>query len=93
MALLKCKTCGASLEIPSGTTVCECEYCGTKQTIDELEHAKNRAKKKSKRELEAERKAAQSKKMMWEMIISVTQKDRAEERQGTISRFLSKCYS
>ena len=33
MAVLKCKMCGGSLEINEGITVCECEYCGTKQTI------------------------------------------------------------
>ena len=33
MAVLKCKMCGGSLEINEGMTVCECEYCGTQQTI------------------------------------------------------------
>ena len=33
MAIFKCKMCGGSLEVTEGMTVCECEYCGTKQTI------------------------------------------------------------
>ena len=33
MAIFKCKMCGGSLEVQDGMTVCECEYCGSKQTI------------------------------------------------------------
>ena len=33
MAVLKCKMCGGSLDVTEGMTVCECEYCGTQQTI------------------------------------------------------------
>ena len=33
MAIFKCKMCGGSLNIVEGSTVCECEYCGTKQTV------------------------------------------------------------
>ena len=33
MAILKCKMCGGDLEFALGTTVAECEYCGTKQTL------------------------------------------------------------
>lgn len=33
MAIFKCKMCGGSLEITDGATVCECEYCGTQQTL------------------------------------------------------------
>ena len=33
MAIFKCKMCGGSLDIVEGSTVCECEYCGTKQTV------------------------------------------------------------
>ena len=33
MAVLKCKMCGGTLDVTEGMTVCECEYCGTKQTI------------------------------------------------------------
>ena len=38
MALFKCKMCGGTLEITEGTTVCECEYCGTKQTLPKLDN-------------------------------------------------------
>ena len=33
MALFKCKMCGGSLEVTEGTTIIECEYCGTQQTL------------------------------------------------------------
>lgn len=33
MAIIKCKMCGGDLEIKSGSTVCECEYCGSMQTV------------------------------------------------------------
>ena len=33
MAIFKCKMCGGSLDITEGMTVCECEYCGTQQTL------------------------------------------------------------
>lgn len=33
MAIYKCKMCGGTLEISEGMTVCECEYCGTRQTV------------------------------------------------------------
>lgn len=33
MAVFKCKMCGGQLEITEGMTVCECEYCGTQQTL------------------------------------------------------------
>ena len=33
MAILKCKMCGGDLEVISGATVAECEYCGTRQTL------------------------------------------------------------
>ena len=36
MAIFKCKMCGGSLELPDGITVCECEYCGTKQTMPKI---------------------------------------------------------
>ena len=33
MAVFKCKMCAGALEVTEGMTVCECEYCGTVQTI------------------------------------------------------------
>lgn len=33
MTLFKCKMCGGSLEVTEGMTVCECDYCGTSQTL------------------------------------------------------------
>lgn len=33
MSTFKCKMCGGNLEIMDNSTVCECEYCGTQQTI------------------------------------------------------------
>ena len=33
MAVLKCKMCGGELTVDSDSTICECEYCGSKQTI------------------------------------------------------------
>ena len=33
MAVFKCKMCGGQLDITEGMTVCECEYCGTQQTL------------------------------------------------------------
>ena len=38
MLVLKCKICGGSLNITEGQTVCECEYCGTKQTLPKLDN-------------------------------------------------------
>ena len=40
MAVFKCKMCGGELEIQEGITVCECEYCGTTQTIPSLDNEK-----------------------------------------------------
>ena len=40
MAVIKCKMCGGNLQIEEGMTVCECEYCGTKQTIPLLDNEK-----------------------------------------------------
>ena len=33
MSVLKCKMCGANLNVARDDTVCTCEYCGTTQTI------------------------------------------------------------
>ena len=40
MAVLKCKMCGGSLNVQEGMTVCECEYCGTTQTIHAVDDEK-----------------------------------------------------
>lgn len=40
MAILKCKMCGGGLEVLEGVTVCECEYCGTKQTVPTIDDEK-----------------------------------------------------
>ena len=36
MSVFKCKICGGALEIVGSTTVAECQYCGTKQTLPRL---------------------------------------------------------
>ena len=40
MAILKCKMCGGELNFEEGMTVCECEYCGSKQTIPSVDDEK-----------------------------------------------------
>ena len=40
MSIFKCKMCGGALEIQSGSTVAECEYCGAKQTLPKLDDEK-----------------------------------------------------
>lgn len=40
MSVFKCKMCGGSLEIVEDSTVAECEYCGTKQTVPTLDSEK-----------------------------------------------------
>ena len=40
MAILKCKMCGGTLEIIDNSSITECEYCGTKQTIPTLDDEK-----------------------------------------------------
>ena len=37
MAFFKCKMCGGDLEINEGSTVAECIYCGTQQTLPKLD--------------------------------------------------------
>jgi DNA-directed RNA polymerase subunit RPC12/RpoP len=32
--------CGGDLEVTEGMTVCECEYCGSKQTISSVDDEK-----------------------------------------------------
>ena len=33
MAVIKCKMCGGDLTLEAGSTVCQCEFCGTTQTV------------------------------------------------------------
>ena len=40
MAIIKCKMCGGDLELVEGIKVCECEYCGTKQTVPDTNDEK-----------------------------------------------------
>ena len=40
MAVFKCKMCGGELNINENTNVCECEFCGTKQTIPSADDEK-----------------------------------------------------
>lgn len=40
MAVFKCKMCGGNLEIQESMTVCQCEYCGSNQTIPTLDNEK-----------------------------------------------------
>ncbi len=40
MAVLKCKMCGGDLAVGFGMTVCECEYCGSKQTVPLMDNEK-----------------------------------------------------
>lgn len=37
MTVLKCKMCGGDLQFKEGNTVVECEYCGTKQTVPNMD--------------------------------------------------------
>ncbi len=36
MAVLKCKMCGASLEVVDGSIIAKCDYCGTTQTLPRI---------------------------------------------------------
>lgn len=40
MAILKCKMCGGNLDLIDDSTVVECEYCGTKQTVPNADNDK-----------------------------------------------------
>ena len=42
MAVFKCKMCGGTLNIEENSTVAECEFCGTKQTLPKLSDEKRR---------------------------------------------------
>ncbi len=35
MAIYQCKICGGDLDVPEGSNIGVCEYCGTKQTVGE----------------------------------------------------------
>ncbi len=38
--IIKCKMCGGDLNIQEGTPICECEFCGTQQTIPQADDEK-----------------------------------------------------
>ncbi len=38
--IIKCKMCGGNLSIQEGNPICECEFCGTKQTIPQVNNEK-----------------------------------------------------
>ena len=40
MAVIKCKLCGGDLAIEQGSTVAECEYCGSRQTVPSADNEK-----------------------------------------------------
>ena len=40
MSILKCKMCGGDLEILEGANICECEYCGSRQTVPSMDNEK-----------------------------------------------------
>ena len=46
MAVFKCATCGANLELVKGTKILTCRYCGTEQTLPEETVLVRRASKK-----------------------------------------------
>lgn len=43
MAVIKCKMCGGELILTQGSTVAECEYCGTMQTVPSADNEKKLA--------------------------------------------------
>ena len=40
MAVLKCKMCGGDLVLNSDSTIAECEFCGTQQTVPTADNEK-----------------------------------------------------
>ena len=40
MAVIKCKMCGGDLMIEEGMTVAECEYCGSRQTVPNVDNGR-----------------------------------------------------
>ena len=39
-AIMKCKMCGGDLLLTEGSTIAECEYCGTQQTVPTMDNDK-----------------------------------------------------
>ena len=62
MAIIKCKMCGGDLNITEGVSVAECEYCGTKQTVPNVDSEKKTSlflrAEKLRRECDFDRAAA-----------------------------------
>ena len=46
MAVLRCKMCGASLNVTEGASITECEFCGSRQTIPRI-RLQNQGEKKA----------------------------------------------
>lgn len=42
MAVLKCKMCGGELVLSEDSVICECEYCGSKQTVPIIDNEKKK---------------------------------------------------
>lgn len=40
MTVLKCKMCGGDLSVEDEMSICECEFCGTKQTVPKVDDEK-----------------------------------------------------
>lgn len=40
MAVFKCKMCGGDLTVTEGSSICECEYCGSTQTVPSIDDEK-----------------------------------------------------
>ncbi|MBO5567910.1 MAG: hypothetical protein J6A79_03140 [Clostridia bacterium] len=40
MAIIKCKMCSGNLNITEESSVCEREYCGTRQTVPNADNEK-----------------------------------------------------
>ena len=38
--IIKCKMCGGDLTLTEGSTIAECEYCGTVQTVPTMDDDK-----------------------------------------------------
>ena len=56
MAIIKCKMCGGELELIPGSTVAECEYCGSRQTVPNADNEKKLSN--GQRQLDADEVAA-----------------------------------